>query len=135
MSAREPTRRAATSAQKDDKGLNLRQELVGEPETIAYIRVSGEVASLGLGALRTQLSSFAEEEGWTPLFLEDYGSSAARSRPGFEALMDAIRRGYVKQVLVASGHHLARNIEQSIAIRRLLRSNGGEVINISAPRG
>jgi predicted site-specific integrase-resolvase len=134
MSAKVTTTRAGTGAHNNHERVDLRQELLGEPDTIAYIRVSGETARLGLDTHRTRLATFAQEEGWTPAFLEDYGSSAS-PRPGFDALMEAIRRGFVKRVLVAAAHQLARNLEQSVEIRRLLQSTGGELIDLTLPDG
>jgi DNA invertase Pin-like site-specific DNA recombinase len=134
MKSDSATKRPTTCVQEEEEDLNLAQELVGEPDTIAYVRVSGESARFGLETSRARLTSFGRAEGWRPAFLEDCGSSVA-PRPGFDALIEAIRRGFVKRVLVAEAHHLVRNLEQLVEIQMLLRSTGGELIAVSHPPG
>src|SRR5690606_28448277 len=87
-----------------------------------YIRVSTTDQTLeGQGA---ELAAYCEARGWTLTLFRDVETGAAASRPGLDAMMQAVRRRKFDAVVCVKLDRLGRSLSHFAAILHELQSQG-----------
>jgi DNA invertase Pin-like site-specific DNA recombinase len=86
-----------------------------EPITALYCRLSQEDASVGesnsIANQRAILAKYAKDNGFgrTQFFVDDGFSGVVFDRPGFLAMMDGVKNGTIKTIIVKDHSRLGRN--------------------------
>jgi DNA invertase Pin-like site-specific DNA recombinase len=86
-----------------------------EPITALYCRLSQEDASVGesnsIANQRAILAKYAKDNGFTrtEFFVDDGFSGVVFDRPGFLAMMDGVKNGSIKTIIVKDHSRLGRN--------------------------
>lgn len=103
--------------------------------TAIYVRVStDEQAQKGYSAENQieQLTKTAKKQGWKYRLFDDVGHSGTKyDRPGLTSMLDHVREGKIKQVLVWKIDRLSRKLSHLLNILELFEGNKVDLISIS----
>lgn len=92
-----------------------------------YVRVSTDEQSIE--NQRRELAEFVETRGWEAEWFEDEGLSGSRSdRPGYQALIEAARKGKVDVVVVWKLDRLGRSLSQLVQDAERLQEWGVDLV-------
>ena len=111
--------------------------------TALYIRVSTDKQANGLEAQERALVTYCQANGiGSPIVFSDEAISGAKaSRPGLNALMDAVRTGTVSNVIVYSFSRFARSTTHLLEALRIFQEHDvaftslSEKLDTSSPTG
>lgn len=87
-----------------------------------YVRVS--TAEQTVEGQEAELVAYCTARGWTPILFRDVQSGALATRPGLEAMMQAVRRREVGAVVCVKLDRLGRSLSHFAAILHELQSLG-----------
>lgn len=102
-----------------------------------YARVSTEEQARGL-SIETQLDAgraHAETRGWEVVaeYVEPGKSATTDRRPEFQQMIKDALAGRFSQILVYSYDRFARNIEDAVVYKSMLRRDGVDIISVLEP--
>jgi DNA invertase Pin-like site-specific DNA recombinase len=103
----------------------------------AYVRISRDREGEALGVARQEQDArkLASKRGWdlVETFSDnDISASGKRKRPGWEALLDAMRTGRVQAVVAYSSSRLYRNLRDLTEFLDVVEQHGVEVATIAS---
>lgn len=87
-----------------------------------YVRVSTPEQTLA--GQEAELVAYCRARGWTPVIFRDVQSGATATRPGLEAMLQAVRRREVGAVVCVKLDRLGRSLSHFAAILHELQSLG-----------
>ena len=110
-------------------------------ESVAYIRVSTEeqVHGTSLSMQQKQCLEFAKANGWKlkpeNVFRDEGESAKAMNRPQLLAMLEFCRKnkGKVNRCIVWKLDRFARNSDDHVMIRAILRKNGVSLVSVTEP--
>lgn len=110
-------------------------------ECVAYIRVSSDeqVKGTSLDTQQEACQDFAKAKGWKlpkeNIFRDEGESAKAMNRPQLLAMLDfcSKNKGKVSHCIVWKVDRFARNSEDHVMIRMMLRKNGVSLVSVTEP--
>ncbi len=105
-------------------------------KSVAYLRMSTDKQEYSIDSQLRLIKTFAERGGyWLMDTYIDEGISGrqAEKRPAFMQMIDDSSKGIFEYVLIYDSSRFARNLEQSIVYKSLLKRNGVSLISITEP--
>ncbi|OGR93719.1 MAG: hypothetical protein A2V88_00750 [Elusimicrobia bacterium RBG_16_66_12] len=103
-----------------------------------YARVSSERQAekeLSIPAQLRELRRYVLEQNWTIAaeFVDEAKSGRTDDRPAFQEMIDRAQKGEFEAIVVLKLSRFARNREDSIVYKSLLRSRGIRVVSVQEP--
>lgn len=105
-------------------------------KSVAYLRMSTDKQEYSIDSQLRLIKAFSERNGyWLIDTYIDEGISGrqAEKRPAFMQMIDDSSKGIFEYVLIYDSSRFARNLEQSIVYKSLLKRNGVYLISITEP--
>lgn len=105
-------------------------------KSVAYLRMSTDKQEYSIDSQLRLIKSYAERNDyWLMDTYIDEGISGrqAEKRPAFMQMIDDSSKGTFEYVLIYDSSRFARNLEQSIVYKSILKRNGVNLISITEP--
>lgn len=105
-------------------------------KSVAYLRMSTDKQEYSIDSQLRLIKAYAERNGyWLMDTYIDEGISGrqAEKRPAFMQMIDDSSKGTFEYVLIYDSSRFARNLEQSIVYKSILKRNGVDLISITEP--
>lgn len=105
-------------------------------KAVAYMRMSTDKQEYSIDSQLRLIKTFAERNDY--ILLDSYidegiSGRQAEKRPAFMQMIDDSTKGIFDYVLIYDSSRFARNLEQSIVYKSLLKRNGVTLISITEP--
>lgn len=105
-------------------------------KSVAYLRMSTDKQEYSIDSQLRLIKAYAERNGyWLMDTYIDEGISGrqAEKRPAFMQMIDDSSKGTFEYVLIYDSSRFARNLEQSIVYKSILKRNSVDLISITEP--
>lgn len=103
---------------------------------VAYVRMSTDKQDYSINSQKRTILEYAKNKKYNIIkFFEDSGISGreAEKRPAFMEMIEESKKGYFKYVIIYDSSRFARNLEQSLVYKSILKKNGVTLISITEP--
>jgi len=105
-------------------------------KTVAYMRMSTDKQEYSIDSQFRLIKSFAKHNGYNLINTyidEGISGRNAEKRPAFMRMIEDSSKNMFEYVLIYDSSRFARNLEQSIVYKSLLKRNGVTLISITEP--
>ncbi len=100
-----------------------------QAKAAVYVRVS--TPDQTLAGQKAELTAYCRARGWDPVVFEDVQSGAKASRPGLDAMLQAVRRREVAVVVVVKLDRLGRSLPHFAALLHEFQALGVGLVCVS----
>lgn len=103
---------------------------------VAYVRMSTDKQDYSINSQKRTILEYAKNQKYNIIkFFEDSGISGreAEKRPAFMEMIEESKKGYFKYVIIYDSSRFARNLEQSLVYKSILKKNGVTLVSITEP--
>ena len=105
-------------------------------KAVAYVRMSTDKQDYSIESQKRTIDEYAKKNKYTIItYFEDKGISGrdAEKRPAFMEMIEESKKSYFNYVLIYDSSRFARNLEQSLIYKSILKKNNVELISITEP--
>lgn len=103
---------------------------------VAYVRMSTDKQDYSIESQKRTIDEYAKKNKYNIIkYFEDKGISGrdAEKRPAFMEMIEESKKAYFSYVLIYDSSRFARNLEQSLIYKSILKKNNVELISITEP--
>ena len=104
--------------------------------TLSYVRMSTDKQDYSIESQKRTIKEYAKKNNYNIIcYFEDKGISGrdAEKRPAFMEMIEESKKGYFDYVLIYDSSRFARNLEQSLIYKSILKKNSVDLISITEP--
>ena len=105
-------------------------------KAVAYVRMSTDKQDYSIESQKRTIDEYAKKNKYNIItYFEDKGISGrdAEKRPAFMEMIEESKKSYFNYVLIYDSSRFARNLEQSLIYKSILKKNNVELISITEP--
>ena len=105
-------------------------------KAVAYVRMSTNKQGYSIESQKRTVDEYAKKNKYNIItYFEDKGISGrdAEKRPAFMEMIEESKKSYFNYVLIYDSSRFARNLEQSLIYKSILKKNNVELISITEP--
>ncbi len=105
-------------------------------KAVAYVRMSTDKQDYSIESQKRTIKEYAKKNNYKIInYFEDKGISGrnAEKRPAFMEMIEESKKGYFDYVIIYDSSRFARNLEQSLIYKSILKKNNVTLISITEP--
>lgn len=105
-------------------------------KAVAYVRMSTDKQDYSIESQKRTIKEYAKKNNYSIIkYFEDKGISGreAEKRPAFMEMIEESKKNYFDYVLIYDSSRFARNLEQSLIYKSILKKNNVNLISITEP--
>lgn len=105
-------------------------------DAVAYLRMSTDKQEYSIESQKRLINEYAKKNNYSIIkFYEDRGISGrdAEKRPAFMEMIEDSKNGEFNYVIIYDSSRFARNLEQSLIYKSILKKQGVSIISITEP--
>ncbi|WP_250278031.1 recombinase family protein [[Clostridium] colinum] len=105
-------------------------------KAVAYVRMSTDKQDYSIESQKRTIDEYAKKNNYLIInYFEDKGISGrdAEKRPAFMEMIEESKKSYFDYVLIYDSSRFARNLEQSLIYKSILKKNNVNLISITEP--
>ncbi|WP_317367216.1 recombinase family protein [uncultured Tyzzerella sp.] len=105
-------------------------------KAVAYVRMSTDKQDYSIESQKRTINEYAKKNSYNIIkYFEDKGISGrdAEKRPAFMTMIEESKKGYFDYVIIYDSSRFARNLEQSLIYKSILKKNNVNLISITEP--
>ncbi len=105
-------------------------------KAVAYVRMSTDKQDYSIQSQKRSIEEYAKKNNYLIIkYFEDKGLSGrdAEKRPSFMNMIEESKKNYFNYVIIYDSSRFARNLEQSLIYKSILKKNNVNIISVTEP--